>query len=158
MVTELSNLAAVTIPFTLSETRRVFICLPAEYEKLREMMSFPVLYLLHGSPGGPEDWLKMGDAQAILDKAAADKIIGPCIAVFPDGNGGLMKDTQYIDAPDGNTPMETFISKMLEASGYFRFYRFLFRVWKNRRESHVETFYSGIGKNNQGQFAPGLYK
>lgn len=90
--------------------REVLIYLPKGYDP-NNNKRYPVLYLLHGSPGHASDWIKSGGAKKTLDAKIASKEIAPLIAVFPDGNGGNNKDSQYINSSQGNSPVEDFITK-----------------------------------------------
>ena len=67
---------------------------------------FPVLYLLHGDPGGDMDWLRAGDSQVLMD-AADREGLGAFIAVYPDGNGPYWTD--WADRGDGRWPIADFI-------------------------------------------------
>lgn len=73
----------VVQPDALARPVRVSILLPADYASTTQR--YPVLYLLHGTSGGADDWLDSGDAEAITAGR-------PLIVVMPDGgydgNGG----------------------------------------------------------------------
>ncbi len=64
-------------------------------------LSLPVLYLLHGTPGGPTDWLNGGSLEAILDQMIGKGTIAPVIAVLPNGNTAQSTDTEWGDSPSG---------------------------------------------------------
>jgi enterochelin esterase-like enzyme len=106
-----STLEKTTLPFQIGPDRNVIIYLPKGYDKNNPKHRFPVLYMLHGSPGQETDWLQGGDAEKTLDKLIDNKTIPPLIVVFPDGNGGVTKDTQYINSFDGKQRNEDFIVK-----------------------------------------------
>ena len=58
---------------------------------------FPVLYLLHGSPGVPADWLRGGNAvSAALAQARAGR---PVIVVMPAVSHGWLDDPECVDGP-----------------------------------------------------------
>jgi S-formylglutathione hydrolase FrmB len=59
------------------------------------------------------DWLTLGDAQATLDRLILAGKVPPLIASFPDGNGGLLRDTQFVNSADGKDPVEDFVSKVV---------------------------------------------
>jgi enterochelin esterase-like enzyme len=104
-----STLISVKLPFTANEERRVLIYLPKGYSAGDKGLRYPTLYLLHGSPGMEEDWLRLGKAKESLDAAIDRKVIPPVIAVFPNGNGGFQDDSEYINSPDGRQPNEDFL-------------------------------------------------
>ena len=90
-------------------TRRVLIYLPVGYSAAGGQR-YPTVYLLHGSPGQETDWIGMG-AKEDFDTAIAAGHLPPSIVVFPDGNGGMTRDTQFLDAADGSELNETFITQ-----------------------------------------------
>lgn len=52
----------------------------------------PVIVLLHGLGGLPENWLLDAGVGSRLDKAVREKRIPPCIVVIPQGNSGYWAD------------------------------------------------------------------
>lgn len=60
--------------------------------------ALPVLELLHGTNGGPLDWLRRGHAQAILDAFAAAHAGRAPIVVMPDINGAKHVDSECVRA------------------------------------------------------------
>ena len=75
------------------------IYLPSAYYRRRQ--SLPVIELLHGTPGGPTDWVAGGGARQTLDAfAAAHNGVAP-IVVMPDINGAHAADSECVRAPDG---------------------------------------------------------
>jgi S-formylglutathione hydrolase FrmB len=70
--------------------------------------SLPVIELLHGTPGTPEDWTRAGQADLVADRwAAAHGGLAP-ILVMPDVNGGFTADTECVDGPRGRA--ETYLT------------------------------------------------
>jgi S-formylglutathione hydrolase FrmB len=68
----------------------------------------PVLVLLHGSPGAPDDWVRAGGAAKVANTyAAAHAGMAPVI-VFPDANGKRFADTECVNGPAGQA--ETYLS------------------------------------------------
>ena len=68
----------------------------------------PVVVLLHGSPGGPGDWVRAGGAAKVADTyAAAHGGMAP-ILVFPDPNGARFADTECVDGHAGRA--ETYLT------------------------------------------------
>lgn len=72
---------------------------PQYYSNPRQ--HFPVVYLLHGTPGQITDWVSAGDAATTgLTSAQAGK---PVILVFPESNRGVTNDSECVDSPvEGN--------------------------------------------------------
>jgi enterochelin esterase-like enzyme len=58
------------------------IYLPPGYYASRARR-YPVLYLLHGSPGAADNWVNMGHANVIMDNLIADGKATPMIVVMP---------------------------------------------------------------------------
>jgi enterochelin esterase-like enzyme len=71
---------------------------------------YPVLYLLHGYPGGSVDWVRAGDMQQILDKLIEDRLVEPMIAVAPDASGGWVHDSEMVNQVNG-PQLETYLTK-----------------------------------------------
>ncbi len=70
----------------------------------------PVLYFLHGNPGGPRDAFRYGLA-SILDERFEDGY-PPFVVACPDGNGENRWDTEWADSADGLDMVE---SRLLDA-------------------------------------------
>ncbi|MDQ0734572.1 alpha/beta hydrolase [Arthrobacter agilis] len=76
-----------TIPGTVSGVKAgpAYVYLPPAY-LASTPANVPVLVLIHGDPGGPQDWITGGQLPAVLDAyAAAHKGLAP-IAVLPDAS------------------------------------------------------------------------
>lgn len=79
---------------------------PAWFARPRPRL--PVIVLLHGTPGGPADWLDGGEARQTADRwAAAHGGVAP-IVVMPDINGGTFDDTECVDSGRGSA--ETYLT------------------------------------------------
>jgi enterochelin esterase-like enzyme len=89
----------------LGAERPLAIYLPPSY-RLSPHVRYPVVYLLHGSPGGYRDWLNLGIA-GISDAGIASGSLAEAIIVMPDGNGRLNRPTQWADSRDGAERMES---------------------------------------------------
>ncbi|GEM_PF-682323 len=76
---------------SLGGTRGIFVILPAGYDQ--SQARYPVIELLHGTPGG------RGDIIAGLDPitAAAQPGVPPFIGVAPDGHGTVVSDGDFAD-------------------------------------------------------------
>jgi enterochelin esterase-like enzyme len=58
-------------------------------------LSFPVLYLLHGTPGDQNEWLDGGDVEGVFDQLIANGTVPPMIVVLPNGNETYANDTEW---------------------------------------------------------------
>jgi S-formylglutathione hydrolase FrmB len=65
----------------------------------RPQLRLPVLILLHGTPGGPADWVERGGLRTIADRFAAAHGGRAPIMVMPDVNGAAQADTECIRTP-----------------------------------------------------------
>jgi enterochelin esterase-like enzyme len=84
------------------EPRDAYVYLPPQYyDASHPDTRFPVLYLLHGSPGIAVDWLRGGKADVAMDQLLQMHGIEPFIVVLPDVNGGYARDTECQDIPGG---------------------------------------------------------
>jgi len=70
-------------------------------------VSLPVLYLLHGTPGAPQQWITGGQIQGILDQLIAAGTIPPLLAVLPNGNEPNSNDTEWGNSTLGD--VETWV-------------------------------------------------
>lgn len=81
------TISVTTIPGTVSgvEAGDAYVYLPPAY-LASTPAHLPVLVLIHGDPGGPEDWITGGRLPAVMDAyAAAHKGLAP-IVILPDGS------------------------------------------------------------------------
>jgi enterochelin esterase-like enzyme len=82
--------------------RDTYVYLPPEYfDPATPDQRFPVLYLLHGSPGISVDWLRAAWVDRALDDLLVKHRIAPFIVVLPDVNGGYRRDTECEDIAGG---------------------------------------------------------
>ena len=94
----------VSVPGPLSgiEGRRTFVYLPPAYfDGSQPTRRFPVLYLIHGSPGTSVDWLRGGYVDRTMDELLRRGAVDPFIVVLPDVNGGYFRDVECEDVPHG---------------------------------------------------------
>jgi S-formylglutathione hydrolase FrmB len=75
------------------------VYLPPQYfQKRYAHTRFPVLELLHGSPGTPTNWVYQINIAGIMDKLISSNLVGPMIVVLPAINsGGHFEDC--VDSP-----------------------------------------------------------
>ncbi|GAC1530798.1 MAG: alpha/beta hydrolase family protein [Thermoleophilaceae bacterium] len=63
---------------------------------------FPVLYLLHGSPGGGSLFIDAAGVGVALDRLVAAHRVRPFLIVMPGGSDGTFRsDTEWADTPHG---------------------------------------------------------
>lgn len=74
----------------------------------RPRPALPVVMLMHGTPGTPQDWIDGGQAAAAADAYAAAHRGRAPILVMPDINGTLDADTECVDGPAGRA--ETYLT------------------------------------------------
>ncbi len=95
-------------------TRQVVVVTPsAYYEPANAGKKFPVVYLLHGSPGNPGNFIKLGNFPQRLQSAISAKQVAPVLFVIPDGNyvGQKEGDSEWADSADRRDRFETWIAK-----------------------------------------------
>lgn len=98
----------------MGEDRHYLIYFPPTYDlKAAAKRHYPVLYLLHGDPGGPSDWVQFG-ATGIFDTGIATGAIPETIVVFPDGSGHVTASTQWADRYDGRDRIEDALLELVD--------------------------------------------
>ena len=92
--------------------RDIDIYLPYDYiHGTDKNQRFPVVYLLHGSPGNPYDFVKHGHWQIFSEQAAtANNFVAP-ILVAPDGNyaEAAFGDSEWLNSADSLNRFEDFV-------------------------------------------------
>jgi enterochelin esterase-like enzyme len=64
---------------------------------------FPALYLLHGAPGKPKQFINVAAAGVALDTAIKRHVVRPFLLVMPDGSDGTFRsETEWANTPHGN--------------------------------------------------------
>jgi enterochelin esterase-like enzyme len=73
---------------------------------------YPVVYLVHGSPGASGDWFAAGDVAHAMDVLLAHGLVQPMIVVAVDvnGTGPGAADTECLDSTTGGSQVETYLS------------------------------------------------
>ena len=97
-------------------TRDVYVYLPPQYfQKAYAHYKFPVIELLHGSPGNPQAWVDvMGVIPtflSLLETHPSDA----SVLVMPDTDGGMQYGLQCLNNPGGIQDM-TFVAKDVPAA------------------------------------------
>jgi enterochelin esterase-like enzyme len=92
-------------------TRDVYVYLPPQYfQKRYAHYRFPVIELLHGSPGNPQAWV---DVMSVIPTFLAQLAVHPensAVLVMPDTDGGLQYELQCLNNPGGIQDM-TFVDR-----------------------------------------------
>jgi S-formylglutathione hydrolase FrmB len=108
-VPDTGQIVSLDVPATASgfSARPTQVYLPpAWFAKDRSRL--PVVLLLHGEPGSPQDWIDGGQAQSTADAfAQAHGGLAP-VLVIPDVNGSIDADTECVDSPLGHA--ETYLT------------------------------------------------
>jgi enterochelin esterase-like enzyme len=93
----------VTIPGKASHlTRQVYIYLPPQYFQPRyAKYRFPVIELIHGQPGLPQDWINVVGIQETLNQMVKQGQAAPAVLVMPDANGGNSISLQCLNQVRG---------------------------------------------------------
>jgi S-formylglutathione hydrolase FrmB len=107
----------IAAPSVSDPQRSVRVYLPATYARpeARERR-YPVVFLLHGWPGGDGNWPGSGHAGDTLDSLIAGGRIPELIAVMPNGGGiGFLGRSMYINTWDGSSRVEDFVVRDLVA-------------------------------------------
>lgn len=101
----------IEAPSLGGKKRSVRVYLPPSYgHPDSSARRYPVVFLLHGWPGGDGNWTGQGRAGVTLDSMAANHTIPEVIAVMPNGNGpGWFERSLYLDTWNGKFKLKTFI-------------------------------------------------
>ncbi|MGI8558402.1 MAG: alpha/beta hydrolase [Solirubrobacteraceae bacterium] len=80
------------------------VYLPPQYDlPAWRQQRFPSMYLLHGSPGKPENFIKIAGIAVRLDVLLRARQVGPMLLVLPDGRqgGNTMSATEWANGSKG---------------------------------------------------------
>jgi len=92
-------------------TRSVYIYLPPQYFLPQySTYKFPVIELLHGQPGEPQDWINVVGVQVMLDNLVREGKAEPAVLVMPDANGGNNISLQCLNQVGGPADL-TFLAQ-----------------------------------------------
>jgi enterochelin esterase-like enzyme len=95
--------------------RSVRVYVPPSYDlPASANRRYPVIYLLHGWPGGDGNWPGHGRVADTMDSLSARGAIPEMIAVMPNGNGiGLFGRQSWLNSYDGRANLMDFVWKDL---------------------------------------------
>ena len=87
-----------------------FVYTPPTYDA-RSSTRYPVVYLLHGTPGQSSDWFVGASLADRLDQLINDGTIPPVIAVSPEISTPEVSDTRCLDSTTGGPLIDTYLTK-----------------------------------------------
>jgi enterochelin esterase-like enzyme len=83
-------------------TRTVYVYLPPQYfQPAYRAHRFPVIELIHGQPGVPQDWITVVGVTRAFGRLLADRLAQPAVLVMPDANGGDRISLQCLNQVGG---------------------------------------------------------
>jgi enterochelin esterase-like enzyme len=92
-------------------SRQGVVYLPPQYfQKPYAGQRFPVVELIHGSPGSPGDYEGRLKISGMLRKLISTHKAKPVVLVIPDANGGLDRSTQCLNTVRGEQD-ETYLAR-----------------------------------------------
>lgn len=90
----------------------VYVALPPGYAS-HPRRRYPVLYLLHGSPGQPQQFLTTGRVATTEATLVAEGRMAPMILVMPAGGRSLLADEEWANGIHPGNDWETFVARSL---------------------------------------------
>jgi hypothetical protein len=93
----------------------VLVVLPPGYAS-HPGLRYPLLYLLHGVPGLPDQFLNVGQAATAEATLVAEGRMKPVILVMPTGSRSFLADEEWADGIRPGSGWETFIARDLVAA------------------------------------------
>jgi enterochelin esterase-like enzyme len=92
------------------QRRTIDVYLPPTYKThTGQNKRYPVLYLLHGSPGQAHDWFTAGKANQSADTLIELGKISELIMVLPDGNGQAGATSEWANSFDQRQLIESYV-------------------------------------------------
>jgi enterochelin esterase-like enzyme len=83
-------------------TRTVYVYLPPQYfQPAYQGYRFPVIELIHGQPGQPQDWITVAGVTHGFGRLLQDQHARPAVLVMPDANGALGISLQCLNQAGG---------------------------------------------------------
>ena len=94
-------------------SRTVYVYLPPQYfQPPFQHYRFPVIELLHGFPGNPQDWITVLNVNTTLNSLVSQKLAQPAVLVMPDTDGAPGVSLQCLNQNLGPQD-ETYLSQDL---------------------------------------------
>jgi enterochelin esterase-like enzyme len=92
-------------------SRTVYVYLPPEYfQPAYQHYRFPVIELIHGQPGEPQDWINVVGVEVTLNDLIQRGLAKPVVLVMPDANGGNRISLQCLNQVRGPQDL-TYLAK-----------------------------------------------
>jgi len=88
----------------------VVVYLPPGYQA-NPGARYPVLYLLHGTPGEPIQFVNIGDVATDSNTLLAEGRIRPMILVMPQGSTGFFSDDEWANTVRPDNAWETYVAQ-----------------------------------------------
>ena len=83
-------------------SRVVYVYLPPQYfQPAYQAYRFPVIELIHGQPGKPQDWISVVGVTHAFDQLLEEKRAQPAVLVMPDANGSANISLQCLNQVGG---------------------------------------------------------
>ncbi len=93
-----------------------YVYLPPGYQAAgNAKRRYPVVYLLHGYPGGPIDWFRAAEIREVMDALLRYRLVQPMILVAPDASGGWLHDSEMLNQV-GGPQVETYLTRTVVAA------------------------------------------
>jgi len=102
----------VTSPALGGYRDKVIVVLPPGYAS-HPRQRYPVLYLLHGVPGMPSNFLTVGGAGSAEATLVAEGKMRPLILVMPSGSRSFFSDEEWANGVRPGNDWETFVARDL---------------------------------------------
>ncbi len=85
---------------------------PPGYDGADTSTRYPVVYLIHGTPGSSSDWFAGGQIAHTMNVLIEARVIRPMIVVAPDvnGTGPGANDTECLNSTTGGSQVESFLT------------------------------------------------
>jgi S-formylglutathione hydrolase FrmB len=103
---------SVTSPALGGRKDAVEVVLPPGYTS-QSPRRYPVMYLLHGFPGYPSNFLAVGDIESTEATLLAKGQIQPMILVMPTGTFSFFADEEWANHVEPGNNWETFVARDL---------------------------------------------
>ncbi|MDR3710166.1 MAG: alpha/beta hydrolase-fold protein [Capsulimonadaceae bacterium] len=103
----------ITKPAERWGARHILVYTPPGYDDpANSSVHYPVVYLLHGAPGNPTNFVGYGQFDRLTDQLIQLDKISPVIWVAPDGNATDEKhgDSEWVNSYDGQDLFEDFVT------------------------------------------------
>lgn len=102
----------VTSPALGGYADQVYVALPPGYAH-HPRRHYPVLYLLHGFPGQPLQFLNVGQVTTTEGLLVARRLVKPMILVMPTGTRSFLADEEWANGIRKASAWETFVTRDL---------------------------------------------